>query len=231
MYFLCYPQVVSSHAYSYGFISCLWDFFHHPNVIEVSGILFLVLTAGEEKTFSYGIFLKWKVIPVKTVRKNNRDTVSEKYNLLLLYCGGGWNLTRTGMGFDNLEPNPEKEYLQPEATTFKWKQATFCHLVFSSGAIVKTFFPYSTWQNASFFIHLLYNGDVKADRNGAGLPAGLDGQSGFIFQREFVPGGKKNCILSQSTRRWCQYSTATTWCNHHFSHNDTLEQNTLLLLV
>lgn len=140
MYFLCYPQVVSSHAYSYGFICCLWDFFHHPNVIEVSGILFLVLTAGEEKTFSYGIFLKWKVIPVKTLRKNNRDTVSEKYNLLLLYCGGGWNLTRTEMGFNNLEPNPKMKCLQPVATTFKWKQATFCHLVFSSAAIVETFF-------------------------------------------------------------------------------------------
>lgn len=40
---------------------------------------------------------------------------------------------------------------------------------------------------------ILYNGDIRADREGARLPAPLVNRPTFIFWGDFMPGGKRNC--------------------------------------
>ena len=47
----------------------------------------------------------------------------------------------------------------------------------------------------SLFIHFFYSGDLRADRNSAGLSAWFDCESGFIFLGHFVPGvGLKSIV-------------------------------------
>lgn len=55
-------------------------------------------------------------------------------------------------------------------------------------------YPHSSnyQQQRSLFIHLVYNGDVKADRESARLPARLDQQSALIFPGDFMSGGRQN---------------------------------------
>lgn len=46
------------------------------------------------------------------------------------------------------------------------------------------------------FIHLVYNRDMKAERNGASRPAWLDGRPAFILPGDIVPvGGQKTAYL------------------------------------
>ena len=47
----------------------------------------------------------------------------------------------------------------------------------------------------SLVIYLVYNGDVKADRDVARLPASLDHQSACIFPGDFMPSGRQHGIL------------------------------------
>lgn len=49
-------------------------------------------------------------------------------------------------------------------------------------------------EQKSLFIHLVYNGDEKADRYGARLPTWMDCRSGFILPVDFVPGDRQNWI-------------------------------------
>ena len=47
----------------------------------------------------------------------------------------------------------------------------------------------------SLVIHLVYNGDVKVDRDVARLPASLDRQSAYIFPGDFMPSSRQHSIL------------------------------------
>ena len=50
-------------------------------------------------------------------------------------------------------------------------------------------------EQKSLFIHLVLNGDEKADKNGARLPTWMHCRSGFILLVDFVPGGRQNWIV------------------------------------
>lgn len=49
----------------------------------------------------------------------------------------------------------------------------------------------TTDKSVGLFIHLLYNGDMKADSNGARLPTWVHRLSAFIFPVDSVPAASK----------------------------------------
>lgn len=97
------------------------------------------------------------------------------------------------------------------------------HFTFSTDQQLLT-----TQDSVSLLIHLVYNGGMRADRNGAWLPAWLDRHSAFIFTGDFMPGGIQNCTVkarfrgNQSERGWCHYYVvcfAFDFIMKHYSNN------------
>lgn len=89
----------------------------------------------------------------------------------------------------------------------------------------------STGQNASVFIDLLRNGDMKADRNCGSLLVGLPFPASFHFPGRFCARWQKKksivearVIQNKSKHRWSHYSFAVIVCNQHLLYNDMLKQ-------
>lgn len=78
----------------------------------------------------------------------------------------------------------------------------------------------------SLSTHLVYIGDMKADRSGASLtrsPVSLH------FPLDILCTVR--VIGNQSKHQWCRYSDAVTLCNRHLFHNDTLNEKACQLQV
>lgn len=69
----------------------------------------------------------------------------------------------------------------------------------------------NTGQNVNLFIHLVYNGEAKADRNGAKSTAWLDPQSGLIFPGGFMPSRRQNCVVK--ARFYREPKSKWWWCH------------------
>lgn len=75
-------------------------------------------------------------------------------------------------------------------------------------------------KSVSLVIHLVHNGDMKAERRVARLPAWLDRQSASVLPGDFMPGGRQNCSGIEAWRepvlkhRWCRYCKAFSPHNH-----------------
>ena len=67
--------------------------------------------------------------------------------------------------------------------------------------IISIFLTCHCQQHVSLSIHLWNYKDVKADRNGAGLPAWLNCQSALVFLGDFVPSGRQRCVKAISWKR------------------------------
>ena len=55
-------------------------------------------------------------------------------------------------------------------------------------------------ENAGFLIHLVFNGDMKADSNGSMEPAWLHRQSAFSFPEDLVADGRQHNRVSKVYR-------------------------------
>lgn len=103
----------------------------------------------------------------------------------------------------------------------------------------------TTWgKSVSLVIHLVHNGDMKAERRVARLPAWLDRQSAFVLPGDFMPGGRQNCSGIEAWRepvlkhRWCRYCIAfspLTWKSLYsrtsrwtYASSWAVEKNTIL---
>ena len=122
------------------------------------------------------------------------------------------------------------------SSPLKWK--LFPHLAFPRGIVhcwrcgqetarLPPFLPQSCYNQQHGTKRELNHGGMKADGNGARLPARL-GQSALIFPGDFLPDSWQNShlkarfIVKQSKCRWCNYSKAIALLNQHLHHNDML---------
>lgn len=71
---------------------------------------------------------------------------------------------------------------------------------------------------------------MKADRNGARLPAWTGSSVSLCFPGRFRAQWQTKCIVkakfigNQPQFRWLHYSKVITLCNQHALHNDTLSK-------
>lgn len=83
------------------------------------------------------------------------------------------------------------------------------------------------------FTQSSYNGEIKAERIDARLPAWLDHPSALIFPGDLVAGGRPNCEMkakftgNQFKSLWSHYSQVITLCNPHLLHDSMFKKKSL----